>query len=156
MLVHLAAYATLCRGLSTQAAIDAAREEQAALGYDGASPPASLAEALVAALPGAEGSIAPILPDLIGEAAILRALADARVEGKAAVERAFARSGQQVAATLIRAAQDFAGAGHDQPVAWLAALTEREPRDPRGAPDDRRRDARAFGGARGSCCETSE
>ena len=130
MLVHLAAYGTLCRGLSTPVAIDAAREEQAALGYDGASAPASLAAALAAALPGTDGSIAPVLPDLIGEAAILRVLAEGGVESKSVVERAFARSGQQVAATLIRAAQDFAGAGHDQPVAWLTALIEREPRDP--------------------------
>jgi tetratricopeptide (TPR) repeat protein len=126
MLVHLAAYATLCRGLSRQATIEAAREEQAALGYDDASPPASLADSLVAALPGADGSIAPILPDLIGEAAILRALADAGVETEGTIERAFARTGQQVVATLIRTAQDFAGAGHDQPLAWLDALIERE------------------------------
>jgi tetratricopeptide (TPR) repeat protein len=92
-----------------------------------------LAEALVAALPappGAEALIAPILPDLIGEAAILRAFGDPRVNGRAAVERAFVRSGPQVAATLIRAAQDFAGVGYNQPVAWLAALIEREANDP--------------------------
>jgi hypothetical protein len=73
-------------------------------------------------LPGAEGRIEPILPDIIGEAAILRALSRRQVDASAVVLRAFAQAGQQVAGTVIRTAQDFAAAGYEQPLEWLDAL----------------------------------
>ena len=38
------------------------------------------------------------------------------------VLRAFAQAGQQVAGTVIRTAQDFVGAGYEQPLVWLDAL----------------------------------
>ena len=122
MLVHLAAYATLCRGLARGGFEEAAAAEKQALRRPSAGDDAELADQLCEALPGAEGRIDPILPDIIGEAAILRALSGRQVDASAVVLRAFAQAGQQVAGTVIRTAQDFVGAGYEQPLAWLDAL----------------------------------
>jgi hypothetical protein len=61
---------------------------------------------------------------MIGEAAILQAFGAYDDGGDEAVCRAFSQAGQQVAASVIRTAQDFAGARYKQPLAWLEALTE--------------------------------
>ena len=60
---------------------------------------------------------------MIGEGAILKAF-EPLFDGKSAalVLRAFGQAGQPVGATIIRTAQDFAGAGHQAPLAWLDAL----------------------------------
>ena len=69
-----------------------------------------------------EGRVAPILPDIIGEAAILSWLGaggDLEQKGLAAPPRigvAARIALAKVSATLVRAAQDFAAAGRVEPI----------------------------------------
>ena len=121
-LLVMAGHATLCRGLDAAAIRRAVPVEQTALGLPGAGDPGKVAKVLAEALPGANGGVDPILPDIIGEAALLRAFKAYDDRGCGAVCRAFAAAGQRVAATVIRSAQDFAGAGEEAPLAWLDAL----------------------------------
>jgi hypothetical protein len=119
----MAAYVTLCRGLEATQIRAAVPAEQAALGVPRAGDPGTVAKLLHEALPGAVGAN-PILPDMIGEAAILRALPRHYDDSSAAVVRAFGQTGGRVAATVIRIAQDFAEAGYLKPLEWLDALAE--------------------------------
>src|SRR5206468_11206099 len=64
LLAHLAAFVTLCQGLS-QAEVEGLVEEEArALGCSAAEGPLALYEALAAALPGERGRVEPVLPDV--------------------------------------------------------------------------------------------
>ncbi len=123
LLRHMAAYVTLCYGLSRTALEEAIEEEQQATKRDATSDAAGLADLLVDLLPGALGEAAPILPDMIGEAACLLALD----EGSETVLRAFERERTQVPAAVIRTAQDFAGQERNEdkivvPLVWLDGL----------------------------------
>ncbi|MBE2260362.1 MAG: tetratricopeptide repeat protein [Rhodobacteraceae bacterium] len=106
VLCHLAALVTLCGGLSWEALADAVPAELTALRRLDAHPAAELANALCAALPGPDGSVAAILPDAVGEAFVLDVLGSSR-NAQGVVRRASALSGLAVADTLIRCAQDF-------------------------------------------------
>ncbi len=123
VLRHLAAYVTLCRGLDREQVEMAAAQEKEAIGRASAGDPAELTDLLATALSGGEGRIEPILPDMIGEAAILKAFEPLDGKSAALVLRAFGQAGQPVGATIIRTAQDFAGAGHQAPLAWLDAFS---------------------------------
>jgi len=125
VLCHLAAYTTLCRGLSREAAETVAEVEKQELKRPAAGDAAELVDLLEQALPG-PSRIEPILPDMIGEAAILRTFAPLCERSALVVCRAFALAGQPVAATVVRTAQDFAGGGHAAPLAWFDALVERD------------------------------
>jgi hypothetical protein len=105
---HLAAYITLCQGLPRIDVEDVVEEEAAALRYRLAGGAPEVYAALAAALPGEQGAVAPVLPDLIGEAVILEALGDGSADkASAAVSRAYRRAGERVTATLIHLAQDY-------------------------------------------------
>jgi hypothetical protein len=125
---HLAAMATLTQGLTREEARALAEGELAAL-KSGAPLNASL-EALRDALPGAGGNdgVAPILPDIVGEGAILAWLGkDGPVAqwGLSSIARIAAAAQHRlprVSAVLVRTAQDFAAAGRDEPVRWLESL----------------------------------
>jgi tetratricopeptide (TPR) repeat protein len=123
-LLIMAGYVTLCRGLGSAAIRAAVRAEQGALGLPGAGDPGKIARLLALTLPGGHSGAAPILPDMVGEAASLRSFARYEDHGSAAVCRAFASAGRQVAATVIRTAQDFATAGDHQALLWLGALLQ--------------------------------
>ena len=125
---HMAVLATLTQGLTLADARALAMTEREALGS-----PASL-DAVIAALTdalpeaSANGGVAPILPDIVAEGAILAWLGplggieasgldpQARIAGGARVAMAKASS------TLVRTAQDFAAAGYAEPIRWLEAL----------------------------------
>nr|WP_315230259.1 tetratricopeptide repeat protein [uncultured Albidiferax sp.] len=116
LVLHLAACATLAQGIAEAELIPFVRDEQTALGWTSA--PAALAELLRQALPQPHG-IAPITPDVIGEAFVLHAL---RVNpGLTTVQRCHARVGHRVAETVIRCVQDFAETS-PAPLAWLKAI----------------------------------
>ena len=125
---HMAAMATLTQGLTAQEARKLAEGERAAL--KSKAPLNAALEALRDALPAGEGNhgVAPILPDIVGEAAILIWLGAAGAIAQwglppAARIGAAARIGlPRVSAVLVRLAQDFAPAGRDEPVRWLDAL----------------------------------
>jgi hypothetical protein len=122
----MAGYVTLCRGLEPATIQRAIEAEKAALGLPSAGDPGKIAKILCDALRGSDGRASPILPDMIGEGAILCAFKAYDDQGREAVRRAFEQAGQQVAATVVRTAQDFAGAGYEEPLLWLDALVERE------------------------------
>jgi tetratricopeptide (TPR) repeat protein len=121
----MAGYVTLCRGLDKPLLLSAVEAQKAALALPGAGDPGKVAKVLCEALPG-DGGAAPILPDMIGEAATLCAFDAYDDRGTQAVQAAFAQAGEQVAASVIRAAQDFTAAGRAEPLAWLDALVERD------------------------------
>jgi tetratricopeptide (TPR) repeat protein len=118
---HLAALATLCGGLSRAAAEAAIAREKAALGRASAGDVPDLHDALAAALPGPEGGIAPILPDILGEAAMILAWRAPGV-GAAAVARALPTHRPQVVESVVRACRDFAIHGQQAPLAWLRRI----------------------------------
>ncbi len=126
LLVHMAAYVTLCQGLDRQRLLDAIEAEAAQTKRGLPRGAAPVADALADALPGTPAAPEPIRPDALGEAVVLQALLDARIDGSGVVIRAFAQVGAPVAAFVIRTAQDFAGAGYDAPLAWLDALIGRD------------------------------
>jgi tetratricopeptide (TPR) repeat protein len=118
----MAAYVTLCRGLDRAAVMTAVEEEKQALGRPSAGDPAPVADALQEALPGEDGAVAPVLPDMIGEAVILQSLRASRADGATVVGRAAQFGVVPVATTVIRAAQDYAHASHPEPVQWFDSL----------------------------------
>ena len=75
--------------------------------------------------PGPDGSAGPILPDIIGEAAILRAFKTYDDRGTAAVRRAFEQAGQPAAATTDPHRAGLHSGRLQQPLAWLDTLMER-------------------------------
>ncbi len=86
--------------------------------------------ALTDALPasGADDGVAPILPDIVGEGAILAwfgprgGIAASGLEPQTSIAAAARVALPKVSATLVRTAQDFAAAGYADPVKWLEAL----------------------------------
>jgi tetratricopeptide (TPR) repeat protein len=126
---HLAAMATLTQGLTREEARALAEGELAAL--RSSAPLNGSLEALRDALPGVgeNGGVAPILPDIVGEAAILAWLGDGGpvvaewgLPSAARIAAAARNRLPRVSAVLARAAQDFAAAGRDEPVRWLENL----------------------------------
>jgi tetratricopeptide (TPR) repeat protein len=123
VLVHMAAYATLTNGLTLEAARAFIAEESAALQLDYPGGSGQLAADLTTALHGDKG-IAPILPDIVGEAFVLLALADPLQDASATVLRAATRAPLAVATTIVHALQDFHHTGQKAPADWLRALAE--------------------------------
>jgi tetratricopeptide (TPR) repeat protein len=128
LVTHLAACVTATQGMSRGAFETFAGEEKHAVHRPSGGDPAALADLLQLALPGHNG-IAPILPDLIGEAFVLNCFRDAA--GTAATLRCFAHQGLAVAQMAIRCAQDFSPQ-RPEPLEWLAAI-EREIADDEAA-----------------------
>jgi tetratricopeptide (TPR) repeat protein len=130
LLRHIAVMATLRQGLLIGEARQFIEDEARAIGRT-ADVSASL-EALRDALPGwfEEREISPIQPDIVGEAAILiwlgqrGVLAKQGIESLNCVQRVSDTALSRVTQTLVRTAQDFAAAGHDEPVRWLNSLSQ--------------------------------
>lgn len=125
---HLAAVTTLCGGLEEAAAHAMIAEESAALHQAIPSGNTDAAyTALHQALPGDGGAIAPLLPDILGEALILRAFDRLSDKGSAALTRANNRARRAVFETVIRCGRDFIIRGNSLPLDWLKQLhTENE------------------------------
>ena len=125
---HMAVMATLVQGLDLAEARALAAKEREALGST-ASLDATMS-ALTDALPasGASGGVAPILPDIVGEGAILAwlgpkgGLAASGLDPQARIVAAARVALAKASSTLVRTAQDFAAAGYAEPVHWLEAL----------------------------------
>jgi tetratricopeptide (TPR) repeat protein len=128
-LCHMAGFITLAGGVATNALADIIASEQAALHWQGAGDVPELAEALRDAMSEVEGKngnfVPPVLPNLIGEAAILAALQEQSPEAQAAtVCRARTAGGRRCIATVIRTAQDFAKSRDHPSLSWLDALVD--------------------------------
>jgi hypothetical protein len=121
---HMAVLATLAQGLTLPEARELAARERDCLW---SAPLDATIQALADALPGGGGA-APILPDVVGEGAILAwfgaegGLASAGLGPEASIANTARMALGKVSATLTRAAQDFAAAGYAQPIRWLEGL----------------------------------
>lgn len=129
LFVHLAAYATLCQGLSRAEAEAAVGAEKAALGYVSGGDPPQLYKALRGALPESGDGVASVVPDVVGEALVLLALGDgSEPAAAAAVLRAGAQAQARVMATVLRMALDY-GRLAPQAMIWLDGLAEAREND---------------------------
>jgi tetratricopeptide (TPR) repeat protein len=125
---HMAAITTLLQGLTVVEAREIAASEIDEL--RSAAPLDGTINALTDALPGsdASGSVAPILPDVVGEGAILAwfgptgGLATSGVDVARRIMAVARASVGRASATLVRIAQDFAEAGYAEPIQWLESL----------------------------------
>ncbi len=127
LLHHVAAYVTASGGLSRDELRGAAKAESEAIGLAHPSGWRALADSVAEALPATEGGAAAVVPDVIGEALLLRVWGGAEVnEGSRAVVRAAQSHLRHLAASVIRCAQDFCvgESPRSEPLAWLDALIE--------------------------------
>jgi tetratricopeptide (TPR) repeat protein len=115
---HMTAFVTVSGVLSRDELKLASRQESEAIGRHHPEGWAVLADRVSEAL-GGDGA-KPIEPDVIGEALLLRVWGGAAD----AVLRAAKTRGQQVAAAVVRTAQDFSSgdAPNPEPLQWLDAL----------------------------------
>ena len=133
-LPHMAAVSSLCGGLPEEIVSDCVRREKTALGCESVDTAVAL-QRLRDLLPDeGRAGIAPIRPDIVGEAFVLARLGNGQAnDGKDAVLRAFADCPSEVAAVLVRCVQDFAPRGADaasaredqdqeRALAWLRAM----------------------------------
>jgi hypothetical protein len=122
LLKCLAAGVTLAGGSSRDELIDCIAEERAALGYS-PQDDGRLGNAVCDGLGVQLDRLPPILPDLIAEAAILEQLPKlSKQQQSQFVTRWFARVHGPVAATLVRAAQDYTETDH--PLRWLDVVVD--------------------------------
>ncbi|MEL7216452.1 MAG: tetratricopeptide repeat protein, partial [Pseudomonadota bacterium] len=119
---HLAALASLSEGWSEAEAHDAISREAEALNLalPGGSEP--VRAALHTALPGSEGGIGAVLPDILGEAMAIIALQHLPERGVPAIRRAVEAKRVEVTKAIIRTCQDFLIRGEETPLTWLEAL----------------------------------
>lgn len=117
---HLTACVTLAQGMRRQEFEAFAASEKQAIGRSTGGDVAELADLLQQALPGRDG-IAPVLPDLIGEAFIVATLGQGG--GGQTVLRCQAGDGPSVTQSVIRCAQDFAPKAQ-APLQWLHDIAQ--------------------------------
>jgi tetratricopeptide (TPR) repeat protein len=119
LLVHLAAFVTLCGGLSKQAALSAADKESSALGLQYPNGHGAAVSKLHDALPAIDGAVEPVRPDLIGEAFLLKVW---NPKPPGCLVRALTVAEKNVINVLLRTAQDFADDREPRPLRWLDEL----------------------------------
>ena len=117
---HLASCVTLAQGMNREDFQRFAASEKDSIHRPGGGDAAALADVLQQALPSPNG-IAPVLPDLIGEALIVRTMGqDAQASAVLRCHTAFRRP---VTESVIRCAQDFAEQS-PAPLKWLEAIVD--------------------------------
>ena len=126
LLTCLAAIVTACRSLEPSELLPIAVEESKMLGIEFPGGPRVAAERVVDAL-SRQDKLAPIEPDIVGEALLLRAFGGRNLlEGTQALVRAASRANQRHAANvcfaITRACQDFASDQCQDPLDWVEAL----------------------------------
>jgi hypothetical protein len=124
LMAHMAACVTVSGGLAREELQGAARVESEATGRVHPGGWGMLADRVAEALGGGQGARA-VGPDVIGEALLLGVWGGTEVrEGCKAVARAAKARGQQVAASVVRAAQDFCvgATPRSEPLEWLDTL----------------------------------
>jgi hypothetical protein len=123
LLIHLGAFAALGGGLNQEQALEVADQESNALKliYPGGA--GGLVRRVHEVLPAPHYGLAPVVPDILAEALVLRALSQcSAAQQEAAVLRAVKKLGRSVVPFIIRTVQDFAPAGRAEPLNWLEAL----------------------------------
>jgi len=119
---HLAACVTLVQGTGRTSFRAFADLEKVSIGRASGGDSARLTDCLHQAFPTTDGGIAPVLPDLIGEAVILRVLESLGSESDEVVQRCFNHFGLSAAVTIIHACQDFYN--DSTPRRWLRLILE--------------------------------
>lgn len=123
LLVHLAAFAALGNGLNYEQALEVAEQESNALKLIYADGPGALLNRLHEVLPAPDCGIASVVPDVLAEALVIRALSKcSEAQQGATIRRAVQKLGWCVVPFIIRTAQDFVPAGHAGPLSWLESL----------------------------------
>ncbi|WP_034644234.1 hypothetical protein, partial [Desulfovibrio inopinatus] len=132
-LCHIAAFATLCGGIASEHVKHIIQQEKEQLVFDSVDT-AMLTTHIKQILPGEDNGIAPIQPDIVGEAFVLCNLANHDETGstKAAIS-AFDYAPRATAVSLIRTIQDFASTTGGTPpqeqtraLHWIEAVGNRE------------------------------
>ncbi|MCY3970026.1 MAG: tetratricopeptide repeat protein [Acidobacteria bacterium] len=118
---HLVAVATLRRGLAGDSAMAVIKEEAAELGYELPLGPAPLRDALAGALPDGKGGLAPVGPDMIGEAVLLSVWGGSEA-ALPAIRRAHAEEPFSTLETVIGTCRDYLIRGNRVPLNWLKAI----------------------------------
>jgi hypothetical protein len=124
---RMAALATLVQGGTAAEMRALAQAEREALGA--AVDLDAVVQGLREALPPVEAgaAVGPILPDIVGEAALLRVFGDGGegvmggVDAELRILSAARGAVGAASATLVRTAQDFASAGRLEPIRWIEA-----------------------------------
>ncbi len=123
LLVHLAAFASLGNGLTHEQALTVAEQESAALKLACTGGPGALVERLHDVLPAPDHGLAPVVPDILAEALVLRAFGQcSAAQQEAAIRRAVKNLGSRVIPFIVHTVQDFAPAGEAAPLNWLESL----------------------------------
>ncbi len=117
---HVVAVATLRQGLTREAARLVLEEEAVKLGYALPAGPAALRDVIATALPDG-GGVAPVEPDMIGEAVLL-SVWEGKTDALPAIVRAHEAEPVATMETVIRTCQDYAIHGHRQPMDWLKRI----------------------------------
>jgi tetratricopeptide (TPR) repeat protein len=123
LLVHLAAFAALGNGLSHGQALAVAEQESRTLQLEYPGGPGALVSRVHEGLPAPDHGLAPVMPGILAEALVLRALGQcSAAQQDAAIRRAVQRLGPRVVAFVVRTVQDFAPVGRAEPLNWLEGL----------------------------------
>ncbi len=123
LLVHLGAFAALGNGLTHEQALEVAQQESDALKLTYPGGVGELVSRVHEVLPAPDHGLAPVVPDVMAEALVIRALSKCSyAQQEAAVLRAVEKLGRRVVAFIIRTAQDFAPTGQAEPLNWLERL----------------------------------
>lgn len=128
LLAHLATIVSLQGGADRASLESLIAEEVEAMGWPPSATPERLATHLHDALPAPEGAVAPIQPDLIGEAFVLATLTrDNRPlpRQQSIIARAAARAFLPTVQFVIRTAQDYCEGDEAHPsLLWLDRLVD--------------------------------
>ena len=119
---HVAAVVTLRQGLTAEATRVMIEQESGELGYRLPNGSAAMRDAFAVALPGDAGGIAPVEPDMVGEALLLDVWKEDNIQALPAIARAYAADPDAVAKTVVRTCQDYVIRGHRHPLNWLEKI----------------------------------
>jgi len=123
LLVHLAAFAALGNGLNQEQALEVAEEESHALKLTYPGGAGALVSQVHEVLSAPDLGLAPVVPDILSEALVIRALSQcSKAQQEAAVLRAVKKLGRRVVPFIIRTVQNFAPTGRKEPLNWLENL----------------------------------
>jgi hypothetical protein len=121
--VHLVAFAALGNGLTHKQALEVAEEGSDALKLTYPGGAGALVSHVHELLPAPDLGLAPVVPDILAEALVIRALSQcSKAQQEAVVLRAVKKLGRRVVPFIIRTVQDFAPAGQAEPLNWLESL----------------------------------
>ena len=123
LLVHLAAFAAMGNGLNHKKALEVAEEESNALKLTYPGGAGELVSRVHEVLSAPDHGLAPVVPDILAEALVIRAFSQcSKAQQEAAVLRAVKKLGRRVVPFIIRTAQDFTSGGRKEPLNWLESL----------------------------------